>query len=244
MGFRIEKKYKLFLICLITLCIISGIIMICQTHFRVQFYNIWQSKNTSEYYKVLLNEVVENNSNILDIGVGTGKNLVYNKDNIISKNLSIHGIDIDQDYNKYCKQLIQQNGLKNNVIIELKDLFDNQNYSSYDHAIFGQSFPVIPRKIMTNMLQHALKLIKSNGKIIFIHQLDDQNKMDHLFYKIKPILKYIPFVWVDSGIATSKKDFEKWLNNNNLMYENKIIHTDKVLDLKLNIYMYICYKKI
>lgn len=239
-----EKKLKIFLIIIITIGIISSIIILCQTHFRVQFYNFWQSKNTSEYYKVLLQEVVENNSKILDIGVGTGKNLVYNKNIIIAKNLSIHGIDIDQDYNKYCKKTILQNDLKNNVKIELIDLFKVFNYSKYDYAIFGQSFPVISRKIMTSMLQHALKLIKSNGKIIFIHQLDDQNKLNHLFYKIKPILKHIPFVWVDSGIPTSKKDFEKWLDVNNLNYEKKIIHTDKILDLKLNIYMYICYKKI
>jgi len=215
---------------------------LCQTHFRVQFYNFWQSKNTSEYYKVLFQDI-EKESNILDIGVGTGKNLVYNKDIIISKNLSIYGIDIDQDYNKYCNKIIKKNGLEKNIKIELRDLFKVQDCSKYDYAIFGQSFPVIPRKIMTNMLQHALKLIKNNGKVIFIHQLDDQNKLNHLFYKIKPILKHIPFVWVDSGIPTSKKDFEKWLDVNNLNYKKKIIHSDQVLDLKLNIYMYICTKK-
>jgi cyclopropane fatty-acyl-phospholipid synthase-like methyltransferase len=238
-----KNRNKIIFICIITLAIFISILILCKKFLKVEFYNFWQTKNTSEYYKIMFQNI-KNNSSLLDIGVGPGRNLVYNKDAIIAKNISIHGIDIDHEYNKYCKKTISENKLDSIVKIELKDLFHIQTKAKYDYAIFGQSFPVIPRKIMTNMLQHALKLIKDNGRIIFIHQLDDQNKMDHLFYKIKPILKHIPFVWVDSGIATSKKDFEKWLEYNGLNYEKKIIHSDQVFDLKLNIYMYICQRKL
>lgn len=230
-----------FITAIILILIILLIITVCKKLLRVYCYNFWQMKNSIKYYNILFDQV-ESDSKILDIGVGTCNNLVKNKNQIIKKELKIHGIDIDKDYNDYCKECIEYNDLEKDIKIEFRDLFDINNYYEYDYAIFGQSFPVIPRNIMTNMLDHAKKLIKQDGKIIFIHQLDDQDKLNHIYYKIKKIIKYIPFVWIDSGIPTSKKEFENWLENNNLKYENKIIHTDKVFGLDLNIYMYTCIK--
>jgi len=209
---------------------------------KIQCYNFWQGNNTAKYYKLLFNKIGAG-SKIIDIGVGTGYNLVKNRNTILDKNLYIYGIDIDKQYNDYCKKLIKDNKMNMNINIEFIDFFDVKEYLEYDYAIFGQSFPVIPRNIMTDMLTHTKKLIKYEGKIIFLHQLDDEGNINHLFYKLKPQLKNIPFVWIDSGIATSKIEFERWLDSNNMRYNYKIIHTDKVLNLNLNIYMYICSKK-
>lgn len=218
------------------------LVFILKSILKIHCYNFWQGNNTAKYYKLLFNKI-ESDSKILDIGVGTGYNLVKNKNTIVNKNLYIYGIDIDKDYNKYCKKLIKKNDMNIHINIELIDLFNVNEYLEYDYAIFGQSFPVIPRNIMTDMLNHAKKLIKYEGKIVFIHQLDDEGNTDHLFYKLKPQLKNIPFVWIDSGIPTSKIEFERWLDSNNMRYKYKIIHTDKVLNLNLNVYMYICSKK-
>jgi cyclopropane fatty-acyl-phospholipid synthase-like methyltransferase len=212
--------------------------VILNSLFKIACYNFWNGKPSQENYSFILNKL-DNNSKILDVGVGTGYNLVQNKEIIKNKNLIIHGIDIDKDYNKYCKNLIKDNGLDLNIFIELKDLF-KINYK-YDYIIFGQSFPVIERNLMTRMLNHAIENLKDDGKIIFIHSLvDDYKDIDNIFYKIKPYIKYIPFIWLDSGKKTTKFEFENWLENNNLRYNYYITRYDKFFNMKINTYAYIC----
>ena len=225
------------------ICIVFLLMFIFKDKIRIICYNYWHSIS-SKHYKSCLSEI-ELNSKILDVGVGTGHNLIKNSDIIIQRDLTIHGIDIDHVYNNHCYTQILKHNLSDNIKIELKDLFSikndkNDKNDKYDYIIFGQSFPVIPRPLMTKMLNHSKHLLNDGGKIIFIHQLDDTNKTNHIFYKIKPYIKYIPFVWIDSGVVTSKHEFEEWLDKSNLNYDYNIIHTDKVLDLRLNIYMYTC----
>lgn len=224
---------------MIIISIIIIILMFClllKDKLKPRCYNFWHAPSTSKFYKKTFHKI-KNNSKILDVGVGTGVNLVNNKNVILNKNLHIHGIDIDKAYNNYCKKLVSNYNLDDNIKIELKCLFDIDD--KYDYIIFGQSYPVIDNELITKMLKHGKKLLNENGNIIFIHNLVDNNKKN-IFYKIKPYIKYIPFIWIDSGYPTAKKDFEKWLSNINLKYNYNIIHTDKFFDLNLNVYMYIC----
>lgn len=217
------------------------IYLIFKNKLKIECYNFWHSNKTSKFYNYLFDKVIEKNSSILDVGVGTGINLVNNKKLILDKNLNINGIDIDKNYNKYCKNIIKKNKLEKNIIIELKNLFDIDDISNkYKYIVFGQSYPVISKKLITKMVKYCKNLLQNDGKIIFIHNLIDNNKNHHIVYKIKPYLKYIPFIWIDSGKPTKKTDFEKFLTSLELKYNYSIIDTDKILDIKLNIYLYIC----
>ena len=122
-------------------------------------------------------------------------------------------------------------------------MFEVKN--KYDYIIFGQSFPVIEINLMTRMLKYVINNnLKDNSKIIFIHSLIDKvEDYDNIFYKIKPYVKHIPFVWLDSGHPTTKVDFENWLENNNLNYTYEITRNDKFFDMIINTYAYICTPK-
>jgi cyclopropane fatty-acyl-phospholipid synthase-like methyltransferase len=222
-----------------SIIIVLILYLILKSLLKIPCYDYWQGYYTKKYYKHVFNNIVNQNSNILDVGVGTGYNLIHNKDIIKHKNLQIHGIDIDKDYHNHCYNQIIKYGLTNNVSIEFIDLFNVTN--KYDYIIFGQSFPVIEKQLMTNMIYHCKKLLNKDGKIIFIHHLiDDNNNTNHIFYKIKPYIKYIPFIWIDSGKPNTKIQFENWLNAIGLKYTYNIIHTDHIFNTKLNIYNYIC----
>ena len=52
---------------------------------------------TPNLYRTFLSQVKEN-SQILEIGIGTGLTLEKNANLIRSKNIQIHGIDIDDSY--------------------------------------------------------------------------------------------------------------------------------------------------
>ena len=209
---------------------------------KIGCYNFWNGNPSKENYSYFFKNI-NNNTRILDVGVGTGYNLVNNKDIIKSKKIFIHGIDINKEYNDYCKKLIKDNNLNSNIFIEIKNLFEVKN--KYDYIIFVQSFPVIEINLMTRMLKYVINNnLKDNSKIIFIHSLIDKvEDYDNIFYKIKPYVKHIPFVWLDSGHPTTKVDFENWLENNNLNYTYEITRNDKFFDMIINTYAYICTPK-
>jgi hypothetical protein len=85
-----------------------------------------------------------------------------------------------------------------------------------------------------------MNILNKNGKIIFLHSLVNYGDSDNIFYKIKPYLKYVPFVWIDSGIPTKKIYFEIWLKSHKLNFTYDITRTDKVFNTNINTYIYVC----
>ena len=71
---------------------------------------------TPNLYKVFL-ETVEENVNILEIGIGTGITLEKNADLVKKKNIKIHGIDINDSYLQACQLRVENSNLKNNVTL-------------------------------------------------------------------------------------------------------------------------------
>ena len=58
----------------------------------------------------------------------------------------------------------------------------------------------------------AKKLVKKNGKIMFLLTL--HQKKNHLFEKLKPLLKYL--TTIDFGNMTYENEFMELLANSNL----------------------------
>ncbi len=76
-----------------------------------------------------------------------------------------------------------------------------------------ESYPVIPRSIMTSMITYSSQLLSSSGQIVLImNLLESKSQLSQFPALIKPYLKYFPFVWVDFGRPTLKEDFEKLMN--------------------------------
>jgi len=178
---------------------------------RSQQYDYWLGRNdlklaTPKLFHHFL-KTIENNSLILDVGIGNGA--CYNKDyniNIIKqKNLKIIGIDIDKDYIDMCKQRVISNNLQNYLSVQLIDLFEFKSNVKFDHIIFTESAPLMSQHLITKMINYIdNNLIKSNTKIHFINNLTDK---PHLLFHLKSFIKYIPFINVDFGNILNRKFF-------------------------------------
>jgi len=178
---------------------------------RSQLYDYWLGRNDLKlatpklFYHFL--KTLENNSFILDVGIGNGA--CYDKDyniNIIKqKNIKIIGIDIDKDYIDMCKHRVISNNLQNYLSVQLIDLFKFKSDVKFDHIVFTESAPLMPQDLIIKMINYIdNNLIKINTKIHFINNLTDN---PHILFHLKSIVKYIPFINVDFGNILNRKFF-------------------------------------
>ena len=215
---------------------------------RTYCYNFWLgnsffSVSTPQLYREML-DYVDKESSILEVGVGSGMPLIVNERVIFRKKLKLHGIDIDSEYIAACKEVIQSSIISGQVFIEQRNIFDIPISNKYDAIVFSESYPVIPETLMSNMVEHCKKLLNKNGKIIFIHNLlEKESQLQHPIALIKPYIKYIPFVWIDFGRATTKQHFESWLSSFDMKFQNELLVSHKIPaifgDYKIEQYIYV-----
>ena len=145
---------------------------------------------------------VPDGSSILDVGCGDG--IYYTGDKIIAlikaKNLTIHSIDIDDGAVPICQKRIKLAGISDKVTAECIDLLKIEK--RYDAILFMESFPVIPRPLMAELIGHAMTLGK---KIFMYHNLVE--KKDSFINILKPNLKYLTLV--DFGQLTSVNEMHE-----------------------------------
>jgi cyclopropane fatty-acyl-phospholipid synthase-like methyltransferase len=170
---------------------------------------------TPYMYKIILKKYIDDNSKILDVGIGNGYCINKTADIIKKKNLKIQGIDIDDDYLEICNEVIKNNKLEKHVRAKKQDLLKMSNDNKYDYILFMESYPVIPIKTMKKMVKKSKKLLNPNGKIIFCHNLVD--KKSQFVDWFKPRIKDIPLLGnIDFGRLSSHKDFDKFIEDTNL----------------------------
>lgn len=160
---------------------------------------------TNLYLKFL--EKIQNNSKVLDVGVGTGIYFKNKKciDLIRKKNISIYGIDISEDDINVAKKIIVDNNLISYVSVEYKDLLDVEHINQFDLIVFSESYPVIPESLMKDMLNFIINENKFLGKVYFINNIECKpNKIKKI---IKPLMKYALF-GVDFGRLVSLNEME------------------------------------
>ncbi len=111
---------------------------------------------------------IPDGSSVLDVGCGDG--IYYTGDTVISlirsKNITIHSIDIDDGAVPICQKRIKAAGLSDRVTAECIDLL--KITKKYDVVIYLESFPVIPRELMSVFVQHT-KTIANEVSFVFRH---------------------------------------------------------------------------
>lgn len=163
---------------------------------------------TPNLYKKFLNNIDENSS-VLEIGIGTGLTLERNADTILQKNIKIHGIDIDSTYLNSCQLRVEKSGLDQNVTLELNDVLDACIlHETYDYALFMESFPVINKSNLELIIKRVQKILKPNGKIVFIHNLVEEEEWSLGRALLKMNLKKV--TTVEFGRLIVRSNFEKW----------------------------------
>lgn len=190
-------------------------------------YNIFFTpKNPiSTYYayeKIL--ERFEDNSTILDIGVGNG--IYFSNPNvkklITEKKLKIHGIDIDTGIIKHCKETIVKNGLEDYVTCDAIDLLNIKE--TYDYSIFMESYPVINSELFYKLLNHAMKI--SNKTFLYNNLQELDNRVLRF---IKPKLKYLTSV--DFGKLTTISEFKSEMNLHKISNKIELLLSCRFCDM-------------
>ena len=145
---------------------------------------------------------IPDNASILDVGCGDG--IYYTGEKVIAlikaKNLTIHSIDVDDGAIPICQKRIKLSGLSDRVTSECIDLM--KITKRYDAILFMESFPVIPRDLMTTLIQHAKTI--SDELLLFHNLVEDKNS---LIEWVKPRIKYLTLV--DFGQLTSVEEMEE-----------------------------------
>jgi len=152
------------------------------------------------FFKIL--QLIPDGSSVLDVGCGDG--LYFTKPEVIelvkAKKLNISCIDVDGGAIPICQKRVADAGISDYVTAEHIDL--REVSKKYDIVLFMESFPVIPRPLMAELIGHAMTLGK---KIFMYHNLVE--KKDSFINILKPNLKYLTLV--DFGQLTSVNEMHE-----------------------------------
>ncbi|MBT3219597.1 MAG: class I SAM-dependent methyltransferase [Proteobacteria bacterium] len=143
---------------------------------------------------------------LLDIGIGTGGALAANAHTLNSKDLSVVGVDIDEDYVKRCRKIIEQNHLSGRVQVRLKSIYDF-NETGFDAAYFSSSFMIMPDPFQA--LRQVMGLLNDGGQVYFTQYFEE--KQSKVVERVKPLLKKV--TTIEFGRATYEPDFMKTLDD-------------------------------
>jgi len=203
------------------------------------WYDFLIGNTTKDLYKIYLKSI-PSNSNILDIGIGTG--IVTKNANIIKKkNIHIHGVDINKNYIDICRKKIEEYDLQQNIKTYCGNIFDYNTDVKYDYVLFSDSYAVIPN--IMDIITHTTKYINKKGKIVILTTLDDGGGLFYSFRKwIKPRL--VKITGIEFGELILYNSIIDKLHKNFCISDCKIIK-NKWFPIygRINIYMITMYPK-
>ncbi len=154
---------------------------------------------TVRWYRSVL-ERLEPGTLMLDIGIGTGSSLVANASLLRERNIRVVGVDIDPDYVKAARKLIQKHGIDDLVEVRLESVYDHRG-GPYDAVYFAASFMLMPDP--AGALRHVMRLLTPSGRVFFTQTFHE--KRSPLLEKAKPLL--VKVTTIDFGKVTYEEDF-------------------------------------
>ena len=142
---------------------------------------------------------------VLDVGIGTAFALCMNGAEVMAKDMSVVGIDIDDHYIKGARQNVDKYGMTQRVQLKLESFYDHMfdGGRAYDVVHFASSFMLMPDQRLA--LQHAKKIIKPDGVVVFAQTMEQKNMMGFMARYTKPLLTF--FLRIDFGKVTYESDF-------------------------------------
>jgi protein-L-isoaspartate O-methyltransferase len=184
--------------------------------YNFHFGNDKNALSTPRLYETFINrDSIRPGSRILEVGVGSG---VYFKKSYIQKilkekDLTVYGIDLDEDYIRSAKEMIVSEGIADRVQVDKIDLFDFKPApgEAYDVILFCESAPLIPQSLMTAMVGYIRDngLLAEDGQIVWINNLrEDVSKITKSEVLIKRYAKYVPLMNVDFGETLTRSYFD------------------------------------
>ena len=166
---------------------------------RAWLYNRALLPLTSKWYRAVLERLPEG-ARLLDVGIGTGGALIRNKDLLLSKQITVVGVDIDADYVKTCAKAVKKHQLDEQVSVELRSIYDFSQ-DGFDAAYFSASFMLMPDP--PKALAHVCSLLSDGGRVYFTQTIEEERSP--LVEKTKPMLKKL--TTIDFGRVTYEDEF-------------------------------------
>ncbi len=154
---------------------------------------------TSKWYRAVL-ERVPCGARMLDVGIGTGAALVRNADLVRSRDVSVVGVDIDEDYVRRCRNKVDAAGLSDRVDVRLRSILDVDEHG-FDAAYFSASFMLMPDPAA--VLEHVVELVSPTGRIYFTQTFEEKRRP--LLELAKPLLHKV--TTIRFGEVTYEEDF-------------------------------------
>ncbi|GET90142.1 hypothetical protein, conserved [Leishmania tarentolae] len=169
---------------------------------------------TSRWYREVLLECPMN-SVMLDIGIGTAASLIANRDIIVSKKMTVTGVDYDLAYARSAQMNVAACGgqLQDLVRIEHADIheYNKLHTKKFDILYFSGSFMIIPSKV--EALRHCVQMLRRSvsqapgGCNIFFTQTFERRTFigEYITPLVKRILKAI--TTIDFGNVMYEDEF-------------------------------------
>ena len=155
---------------------------------------------TARWYAAVL-ERLPDGAALLDVGIGTAGALVANADLVERKQLRVTGIDIDADYMRRARQVLDRSRLSHRVEVRLESVYDHVD-GPYDAVYFSASFMLLPDP--EGALRHCSSLLPPDGRIYFTQTIQESRSRG--LEALKPMLKR--FISIDFGRVTYAEDFK------------------------------------
>lgn len=193
-----------------------------------QVYDLLIVGLTSEWYRQVLLRI-PSNSSVLDVGIGTATSLIQNRDIVLSRGLTVVGVDYEKDYVDFARKNLATSTLRDVVKVEHASIFDyNTDYADkFDAIYFSGSFMIIPNKV--DALRHTARMLNpppridaeaekrssashnpAGGNIFFTQTFENDNLIGRYY---TPWLKWMlkMTTTVDYGDVVFEKDFRSAL---------------------------------
>jgi ubiquinone/menaquinone biosynthesis C-methylase UbiE len=159
---------------------------------------------------------------ILEVGVGTGKNLIY-----YSENLDVTGIDFSKNMLQKAKEKITDK--KNIKLIEMDAQKMKFADNTFDTVVTSCVFCSVPDPI--EGLKEIRRVCKNNGKIIMLEHMRSNNKV---VGKFMDTLNFIPLnIW---GANINRKTIENLMkagfNEDNIKSKDKFSDIVKIIEIR------------
>ncbi len=178
-----------------------------------KFYNLFEKPMEIGVLNKLRKELIQDlKGNILEVGVGTGKNLKY-----YNSKAKVTGIDISPGM--LGKAYLELNKLGNKNI-ELKEM-DAQNMefkdNKFDYVLCTFVLCSVPNPI--KVLEEMKRVVKPSGKVLMIEHMLSEHLLLAIFEHIhNPLTKFLLGVNIDrKTIENIKKSGLKISREDNLM---------------------------
>ncbi|KAL4086675.1 hypothetical protein PRIC1_013796 [Phytophthora ramorum] len=166
---------------------------------RARIYDATIVKLTTGWYEEVLERLPEG-SKFLDVGIGTGLALINNGAQLKRKNITVDGVDYDEDYVTRCQALLGQKQLTTHVQAHHASIYDFAG-GPYDAAYFSSSLMLMPDAVKA--LQHCVAMLKPGEGKIYVTQTI-QTRHSKLVEIGKPLLKFL--TTIDFGSVTYEEE--------------------------------------